>query len=113
MIYTAIAFFSLAALLGMFLLGFVLKGKETPKAVVFSHGPLAAIGLILLIVYTFSHSPGPIESLVLFILAATGGVVMVYRDITGKKVPKWLAIVHGLLAVAGFIFLIIFAMNYE
>ncbi len=111
MIYTAIALFSLAALLGMFLLGFVLKGKETPKAVVFTHGPLAAAGLILLIVYAFSESPGPLESIILFTIAALGGFVMLYRDITGKGIPKWLAIAHGLLAVSGFVFLLIFAFN--
>ena len=111
MITTAIALFSLAALLGMFLLTFVLKGKETPKAVVFTHGPLAAAGLILLIIYAFKESPGPTESIILFTMAATGGVVMVYRDLTGKKIPKWLAIAHGLLAISGFICLILFATD--
>ena len=111
MIYTAIALFSLAALLGMFLLGFVLKGKETPKAVVFTHGPLAAAGLVLLIIYAIDRSPGPLESIVLFSMAAAGGVVMLYRDITGKGIPKWLAIVHGLLAIAGFAWLLYFAFD--
>ena len=111
MIYTAIALFSLAALLGMFLLGFVLKGKETPKAVVFTHGPLAAAGLVLLIIYAIDRSPGHLESIVLFTMAAAGGVVMLYRDITGKGIPKWLAIVHGLLAIAGFAWLLYFAFD--
>ena len=111
MITTAIALFSLAALLGMFLLTFVLKGRETPKAVVFTHGPLAAAGLILLIIYAFREEPRPIESIVLFTMAATGGFVMVFRDLTGRKIPKWLAIAHGTLAVAGFVFLLVFAMR--
>ncbi|HEX9981433.1 MAG TPA: hypothetical protein VGB50_12810 [Flavobacterium sp.] len=111
MITTAIALFSLAALLGMFLLTFVLKGRETPKAVVFTHGPLAAAGLILLIIYAFREEPRPIESIVLFTMAATGGFVMVFRDLTGRKIPKWLAVVHGTLAVAGFVFLLVFAMR--
>ena len=111
MITTAIALFSLAALLGMFLLTFVLRGKETPKAVVFTHGPLAAAGLVLLIIYLFQESPGPVESVVLFTIAAIGGVVMVYKDLTGKKIPKWLAIAHGLIAICGFIFLLIFAFQ--
>lgn len=108
MIYTAIAFFALAAILGMILLSYVLKGKETPKGVVFTHGPLAAIGLVLLIVYTVNQ-PGPVESIVLFTIAALGGVVMLMKDLSGKKIPKWLAVLHGLLAVSGFIFLLVFA----
>jgi hypothetical protein len=108
MLVTAVALFSLAALLGMFLLTFVLKGKETPKAVVFTHGPLAVAGLILLLVYTFKHSPGPIESIVLFAIAAIGGIVLVFKDLTGKSIPRWLAVVHGLLAITGFVFLLAF-----
>ncbi len=110
MIYTAIAFFALAAVLGMVLLSFVLKGKETPKGVVFTHGPLAAIGLVLLIIYTINN-PGPVESIVLFIIAALGGVVLVIRDLSRKPIPKWLAVLHGLIAVSGFIFLLIFAFG--
>jgi hypothetical protein len=111
MLYTSIAFFALAAVLGMFLLSFVLKGKETPKAVVFTHGPLAAIGLILLILYAVKQPPGPLEAIVLFAIAAAGGLVMVWRDLTGSAVPKWLAIIHGLLAVTGFVFLLVFALK--
>lgn len=110
MIYTSIAFFALAAILGMILLSYVLREKETPKGVVFTHGPLAAIGLILLIIYTVNQ-PGPVESIVLFTIAALGGVVMLVKDLSGKKIPKWLAVLHGLLAVSGFIFLLVFAFT--
>lgn len=109
MIYTAISFFALAAILGMVLLTFVLQGKETPKGIVFSHGPLAVIGLVLIIIYAFKEGPGPIEAIVLFIIAAAGGIMMVVKDLSGKPVPKWLAIAHGLIAVTGFIFLLVFA----
>ena len=109
MIYTAITLFALSAILGMVLLTFVLQGKETPKGIVFSHGPLAVAGLILLIIYAFKESPGPIEAIILFIIAAAGGLIMVFKDLTGKSVPKWLAVIHGLIAVTGFIFLLAFA----
>jgi hypothetical protein len=111
MIYTAIAFFALAALLGMALLGFILKGAETPKAVVFTHGPLAATGLVLLAIYVFKHSPSPVEALTLFVITAVIGFVMLFRDLTGRKIPKALAIGHGLIAVAGFTLLLYFAFS--
>jgi hypothetical protein len=111
LIYASIGFFALAALLGMYLLTFVLQGKETPKGIVFTHGPMAVIGLVLLIIYAMKGGPSPTESLVLFILAAVGGLYMLSRDLTGKPIPKFLAVGHGLLAVAGFIFLLIFALS--
>lgn len=111
MIYTAIALFALAAILGMVLLTFVLQGKETPKGVVFTHGPLAAAGLVLLIIYAFQQSPGPVEAIVLFAIAATGGIILVVRDLSGKAIPKWLAVIHGLTAVTGFVFLLVFAFS--
>ena len=108
MIITAIAFFALSALLGLLLLTFVLKGKHTPKAVVFSHGPLAVVGLVLMAVYMAGQPPGPVDAMVLFLIAATSGLVMVVRDLSGKSVPKWLAITHGLLAASGLVLLLIF-----
>jgi hypothetical protein len=108
-IYAAIGFFALAALLGLYLLTFVLKGKETPKAIVFTHGPMAVIGVVLILVYMSKGGPQPTESLVLFVLAALGGLFMFYRDISNKPIPKFLAVGHGLLAVGGFVMLLIFA----
>src|SRR5215210_3957160 len=101
MLYTTIAFFALAAILGMLLLSYILRSKETPKGIAIAHGLLAAIGLVILILYTTSHTPRPVESLVLFVIAATGGFIVFARDISNKPVPKWLAVVHGLVAVSG------------
>jgi hypothetical protein len=111
MLMTAIVFFILAALLGLYLLTFVLENKNTPKGMAFTHGPLAVIGLVILIIYAFSHHPAPIVSIVLFILAAMGGLMLIYRDITGRSVPKWMAMGHGFIALLGLIFLIIYAFS--
>ncbi|RPI17841.1 MAG: hypothetical protein EHM58_07870 [Ignavibacteriae bacterium] len=111
MIYAAIAFFSLAAILGMLLLSYVLRDKETPKGIVFTHGPLAAIGIVLLIVYALGNTPSPVESIVLFIIAAAGGTILVWHDVKRKPIPKWLAVTHGLIAVTAFVFLLYFAFK--
>ncbi len=108
MITTAIALFSLTAIIGMVMLGFVLQDKKPSRALVFTHGPLAVAALILLIVYSKDHNPIPLESIILFIIAATGGLILVAKDLMGKTIPKWLGIAHGLIAVTGFIFLLIF-----
>lgn len=106
MLILATALFSLAATLGAYLLSFVLQNKDTPKGIVFIHGPLAVIGLIVLVIYAFFHTPAPIVSIILLILAAIGGFMLIYRDITGQSVPKWMAVGHGITALIGIICLI-------
>jgi hypothetical protein len=107
-LYIIAGIFGAAALVGIYLLTLVLTRKETPKAITITHGIFAATALILLLVYVLDHKPAPIESLVLFVLAAAGGFVLVFKDFTGRKIPRWLAVAHGLLAVTGFVFLICF-----
>ena len=108
-IYTAIAILGMTALFGMYLLSLVLRNKETPKGVAMIHGTFAVIGLVLLIVYCTGNKSGPLVSIVVFSMAAFGGLIMFYIKSTGKKIPKWLGIAHGLTAVIGFSLLIWFA----
>jgi hypothetical protein len=108
MLITAILLFASAAVLGLYLLSFIIQNKNTPKGIAFTHGPLAAIGLIILIVYAIFNTPSPSISIILFILAALGGIMLIYRDITGKSLPVWMAAGHGVVAILGFVFLIAF-----
>ncbi|HWJ91187.1 MAG TPA: hypothetical protein VNR87_08730 [Flavisolibacter sp.] len=107
MINTAVSFFALAAILGMILLFFIISGKKTSTTMAIAHGVLAAAGLFVLVLYSFRNHPGTKDSLVLFIVAATGGVIVFIRDVNNKPIPKWLAILHGLIALSGFIFLFV------
>ncbi len=112
MLFIAIALFAIAAMLGFYLLFYVLQNKNTPKGVAFTHGPAAALGLIILIVYAILYKPAPIVSIIIFILAALGGIMLIYKDITGQAIPKSLAIGHGLTALTGFGFLIFFIFSH-
>ncbi len=111
MLTISIALFSLSAIFGLILISYVLRGKETPKGIVFLHGPLAGAALIILIIYVVKNTISPAPSMILFIVAAIGGVIMVIRDFTGKPVPKPLAVAHGLIAITGFVLLVIFALK--
>jgi hypothetical protein len=110
-LYLIIALFALGALVGMYLLALVIQGKKTPKAVAFIHGVFVVAALSLLIYYAFGHGPGLTETIVLFVVAALGGITMIIRDLNGKSLPRWLAIGHGLIAVTGFIFLLVYAFR--
>jgi hypothetical protein len=110
-IYTAITLLGIVALAGMYLLSLILRDKQTPKSVTLIHGLFAALSLVLLIVYFFRNESGPLISIIVFSIAAASGIMINYRDITGKTVPKWFAVTHGLLAVTGYAFLLVFAFS--
>jgi uncharacterized membrane protein len=108
----ALAVLAVAALLGMTLLYMALNNKRVSVRLLFAHGILAAIGIILLLFYTFTRTPGPIESLVIFIIAAVAGALMGYKTLTGKSVPKWIAVAHGVIALGGYFFLLSFLFGW-
>jgi zinc transporter ZupT len=110
-LYLSISLFALGAIIGTYLLSFVLQKKEIPKLFAFIHGAFVVIAFILLIHYGYQHEAGLIESIILFVVAALGGITLIIRDVTGKSLPKWLAISHGLIAVTGFTSLFIYAFN--
>ena len=111
-LYSIIGLFALGALVGMYLLALVLQKKETPKFVALIHGIFVATALIMLLVYAMKNGPGLTESIVLFVMAALGGVVLIYKDLTKKPIPAWLAIGHGVIAVVGFLYLIMYTFGH-
>ncbi|MDX1617815.1 MAG: hypothetical protein R3224_03455 [Balneolaceae bacterium] len=112
MLITTIILFALAAILGLILIGKVLKDEETPKPVVYAHGTAAAVALVLLIIAYLNRGDSLIlTSVLIFVVAALGGFILFGRDITGKQIPKWLAVVHALAAVTGFVLLLIAAFG--
>jgi hypothetical protein len=113
MYYLTIFIFAFAALLGIILLSYVLRNKETPKGLAIIHGSIAALGLILLITLIIISPAKAYLSLIFFVLAGLGGFTIMYRDLTGKFLPKWLALGHGLIAVTGFILLIVYLLQHQ
>jgi hypothetical protein len=112
MLTVAVILFAIAAIFGLILITKILGSKETPKPVVYLHGLLAAVGLVLLIVYSMSPDSKSVAiSLILFIIAAIGGFILFGRDLTNKPGPKWLAVVHALAAVTSFIILLTVAFG--
>jgi len=111
LIYTAIGLFAVAAMIGLYMLMLVLQKKPVPKGAAIVHGLMAATALVLLIVDMIKSGADTVQIVVLFVITALGGIVLFARDLTGKSLPKSLAIIHGLLAVTGFIFLLIYTFG--
>jgi hypothetical protein len=107
MLYLNIALFAIAAIIGLLILKNWLTSATTPRATVYAHGIFAAAGLVLLFIYFMRNGEQNIKtSFILFTVASVAGFYMFYQDLRGKFSPTWMAVVHGLVAVVGFVFLL-------
>lgn len=112
MLYLAIGLFVLGAMFGFIILNAILRNRPTPKPAVFIHGSIVVVALLLVIFYIMQNNgSGPILSVVLFILAALGGLTLFVIDMSKKPIPKWIAILHPIVAIAGLITLILFVVK--
>ncbi|HET6450772.1 MAG TPA: hypothetical protein VFI08_05650 [Spirochaetia bacterium] len=112
MVIICIVLFAVAAVFGLINLTRVVGAGRAPRATVYIHGAVAAAALVLLVVYSVLHAQSaPIVALILFIVAALGGFTLFGIDVATQKPPKWLAFVHGVVAVAGFVFLLVAALS--
>lgn len=108
MFYLTIGLFAVSAIVGLVIFKNWLTSANTSRMVVYTHGIFAAAALVLLLVlYLRDPSQNLRISLILFAIAAVAGFYMFFRDLKGKFSPVWLAATHGLIAVAGFIFLLL------
>lgn len=111
MLQTAAVLFGAAALGGLLMAGMRFSGTPRPPAwLAMGHGLLAAAGLTLLI-YAAATAGVPRTAqiaMVLFVIAAAGGAAMnllYHWKLLPLPVP--LMLVHALLAVAGFVLLLV------
>jgi hypothetical protein len=110
MFIAAILFFALAAIGGLGLAYLHWNGKNAPIPLALAHGALAVIGVILLLLGLGSaHGSNlPIVSLIIFILAAIGGIILFSTHMKSRPLPRPLIAGHGALAVTAFLILLIF-----
>ena len=113
MIYLIIALFAVAAVIGLILANAIIAKKpETPKPAVVAHGIFAVAGLGLLIYYMVENPESyPKAALIVFVIAALGGITLLVRDLQKKAGPVGLVVVHALVAVAAFVMLLVFALG--
>lgn len=111
MLYVIIGLFGLAALFGIILLVNFSKKQSLSTQTAVIHGSIAALGLFLMLYYAYTHETiFPKYSLLAFILAASGGVLLASRHMKGKAGPLWLILLHGLVAAGGLILLLLFVL---
>lgn len=109
MLVYALIVFAIAALGGLFLASFVLRGRLAPWAVSLLHAVLGASGLALLIVGILKDggSTKAFIALGLLVVAAIGGFFLAGFFHARKQVAlKAVVFLHAGLAVAGFLTLL-------
>lgn len=109
----AAIFLALAILIGVIMTGYLFQDKEIPKGLPLLHGGMAGIGIILLVVFAFTTEDQTKNwnLIVVFLVAAVGGLYLFEKDITHQKVPKKIAVIHALIALGGFVWLIIYLLR--
>lgn len=110
MLYICITLFAIAAAGGLVMAGVRAFGQRNPPAwLALLHGLLAGAGLtLLLLVYFVSGLPVQAAwALLLFIIAAAGGVLMnLGYQWQQKPLPLGLMYGHAVIAVVGFVLLV-------
>jgi hypothetical protein len=104
----ATVLFGLAALGGAALLGLRLRGGNPPLGLAALHGLVAAAALVTLLVAVIGGERGPaLVALALFGVAALGGFALLALHLRQRLLPVGLVLVHGAVAVAGFVALLL------
>ena len=111
---TALVLFGLAALGGLVMAAIRFGGAERPPLwIALVHGAAAAAGLIALIVAVMGASaPGHAKTaLIVFLVAALGGFFLFAQHMQRKALPIPLMVIHALVAVTGFVLLLLTVMH--
>jgi glucose uptake protein GlcU len=111
----SLGLFAVAAVAGLTMAIMHFRGTSPPKtALAVLHGLFAASGLVVLLLALikagFGGKPG--IAFGLLVAAALGGFVLLSSHVKQQRLPSGLVVGHALLAVAGFVTLLLayFAM---
>ena len=108
---TSTVLLAIAAVGGLVMAGIRFSSdRQPPTALAMLHGFLAgaAITLLLYAAATVGLPKMALWALVLFVIAAGGGVILnLNYHWKQRPLPKWLIIVHASAAVAGFLLLLV------
>ncbi|CAN5511961.1 hypothetical protein BH10BAC5_BH10BAC5_16520 [soil metagenome] len=112
MLYFLAGIFTLAAIFGVWVITFYFRKKRTNKKIVFIHGFFGGAGLMSFIVYISlpKANQDSLTPLLILLVAAFLGAVIFSYDIMQKRAPKWIWILHPIIALigVGFLYYVIF-----
>ena len=110
MIQLSLLLFAVAAVAGLTMAVMHFRGVSPPRGVLaVLHGLFAASGLVVLLLALIKTGFGgrPGIALGLLVIAALGGFALLASHVQNKRLPSPLVVGHALLAVAGFLTLLL------
>ena len=105
----AVLLIAVAAVFGLYMAVQHFKGRTPPKVgVAIVHGLLAVSGVIVLLlgVWEIGFGTAHTWALVLFGVAALGGLYLVSHHMRQRPLPNGVIVIHGLVAVVAFLVLL-------
>ncbi len=115
MVAAMIVVFAITAIAGIILAALHFGNKNLPLSIAVFHGVFAVTGLIILITKVVNQAKMGVLSfsLVLFILAAIGGLTLFFGFyLPKKKLPTTIIGLHALFAVVGFVLVIVYVLPH-
>jgi glucose uptake protein GlcU len=109
MFTAAVLLIALGAVVGLYMAIQHFKGRTPPKAgVSILHGLLAVSGVIVLLlgVWEIGFGTAHTWALLLFGLAALGGLYLVSHHMRQRPLPNGVIVIHGLVAAVAFLVLL-------
>jgi len=107
-IIAAIILFVFAAFCGMVLALMHSTKVARPWALTIAHGVFAASALVLLAIAVLNGAaPAMTLALILFVIAAFGGMFLVSFHLRGKELPNLALVIHAVVATAAFVALLL------
>jgi len=105
----AVLLIAVAAVVGLYMAIGLFRGRTPPPAgAAILHGLLAVCGVVLLLLGVLEIGFGTVHSwaLVLFVLAALGGLYLVSFHMRGQALPSAVVVIHAMVAVVAFLILV-------
>jgi hypothetical protein len=106
MLSYAVIVFAFAALGGLVLASFILRGKLAPWSLSLLHAGLGALGLVLVLMVVMNGAATSIvAALVILAIAALGGFYLASIHLKAEVAPGGVVMIHASAAVIGFLIL--------
>lgn len=99
--------FTIAIFLGILNILYLIQNKKIPRMNSITHGIFGLTGLSFLIITSYFYLNKLWICVVLFFVAALGGLYLFSYDLRKKKVPLRFALIHGFLASVSLFILIV------
>lgn len=105
LIYAAVLF-AIAAIIGAIMVSAHIDGRTPKLSTALLHGLFAVVGVGLLVVSALQSGGGYDLSLILFVVAALGGLVLFSYHLRQRRLPTPVVLIHALVAILAFVLLI-------